>query len=92
MALLDAWSLSNKLNEYETSIDQALGAWWKTRRTQLAYVRHMSRFLTPLYQSNSYALGLFRDNVMAPLGRLPGLYKLQLKTLASEIFLDDRFL
>lgn len=92
MALLDAISLSKHLAEYEGALDQALATWWHARKTQLAYVRCMSKWLTPLYQSNSAALGFFRDYIMAPAGRLPGLYQLQLKTLASIAFVDSRYL
>ncbi|MEM9384826.1 MAG: hypothetical protein AAGA68_07175 [Pseudomonadota bacterium] len=43
--------------------------------------------LTPLYQSDHRWLGVLRNAVVAPIGRLPGFYTLQLKTLASEVFL-----
>lgn len=90
MALLDTLSLSLNLSKDGIPLDQALNSWWQSRRKQLAFVRHMSRFLTPLYQSENAAFGIFRDNIMAPMGRLPGLNTLQLKTLASEVFLDRR--
>ena len=90
MALLDALSLSMCISECDVKVERALSVWWAMRRKQLFYVRLMSKLLTPLYQSNTRTFGLLRDNLMAPIGRLPGLYKLELKTLASEVFLDHR--
>ena len=88
MALLDALSLSshlkNPLNNLETSLEQ----WWRSRRYQLAYVRYLSKWLTPLFQSESKLCEVFRDHIMAPVGRLPVFDTMQLKTLASEVFLN----
>jgi 2-polyprenyl-6-methoxyphenol hydroxylase-like FAD-dependent oxidoreductase len=103
MALLDAWSLAQHLpnsRDYlgnsstsqhsidEKSLDDVLGRWWKSRRYQLAYVRQLSKFLTPLFQSESKSCELFRDWIMAPTGKLPVFDTLQLKTLASEVLND----
>lgn len=88
MALLDSWLLANFLKGNGNDLHDALEAWWNARKFQLAYVRHLSRFLTPLYQSENDLYSIFRDWIMAPLGRLPFFYNLQLKTLASEMFLE----
>lgn len=90
MALLDAWSLSSCLNQEERNLEATLEKWWRSRRYQLAYVRYLSKFLTPLFQSESKACELFRDWIMAPTGRLPLLDTLQLKTLASDVFLTKQ--
>ena len=87
MALLDAYWLSHHLLQADDEIDAALGRWWQTRKRQLQYVRQLSRFLTPLYQSDNGLFATFRNAVVAPMGKLPGFYGLQLKTLASEVFL-----
>lgn len=86
MALLDAWSLSTHINA-ENGLNNDIERWWQSRKKQLSYVRHLSRFLTPLFQSESKACEFARDWLMAPAGRLPVFDRLQLKTLASEVFL-----
>lgn len=89
MALLDAWSLSECISK-ESDIIESIEKWWKSRKNQLAYVRHLSRFLTPLFQSESKACELVRDWIIAPAGRLPVFDRLQLKTLSSEVFLTEK--
>ncbi|MEO0421836.1 MAG: NAD(P)/FAD-dependent oxidoreductase [Pseudomonadota bacterium] len=89
MALLDAYLLACGLEQGAGNIDAALERWWRRRQWQLQYVRQLSRFLTPLYQSDHASFGVFRNAVVAPTGRLPGFYSLQLKTLASEVFLPS---
>lgn len=87
MALLDAWLLAKYVGESEKSLEERLEKWWSTRKYQLLYVRYLSRFLTPLYQSDNDFFAFLRDFIIAPTGRIPWFYKLQLKTLASEVFL-----
>ena len=89
MALLDAWSLAMSIDKKDEELAHSLEQWWRSRRYQLAYVRHMSRFLTPLFQSDSKLCELFRDWLMSPIGRLPIFDSLQLKTLASDVFLTE---
>lgn len=85
MALIDAWTLSISISA-ENDLNASLEKWWQSRKNQLAYVRHLSRFLTPLFQSESRVSEFMRDWVIAPAGRLPIFDRLQLKTLASEVF------
>lgn len=96
MALLDAYWLAKSLERSArcdstdglgTGLDNRLEYWWRNRHKQLAYVRYLSRWLTPLFQSDSKFCSLFRDKLMAPVGRLPVFEHWQLKTLASEVFL-----
>ena len=87
MALLDAWLLAKAIQRNKPQLHDAVAQWWHARRYQLAYVRHLSRLLTPLYQSENKLNGVWRDKLMAPMGRVPWFYQLQLKTLASEVFL-----
>ncbi|MEN7341623.1 MAG: NAD(P)/FAD-dependent oxidoreductase [Pseudomonadota bacterium] len=87
MALLDAYCLAQCFDSND-SIEIALNRWWRLRKRQLRYVRQLSRFLTPLYQSDHALFGAFRNTIVAPFGKLPGFYRLQLKTLASEVFLE----
>lgn len=88
MALLDARSLAMSITRNDSNFHDVIAQWWQGRRYQLAYVRHLSRLLTPLFQSDSRLCDVFRDRVMAPVGRLPLFDTLQLKTLASEVLLN----
>ena len=89
MALLDSWLLAKSIAKNFDALEIAIDKWWKLRRYQLAYVRHLSRFLTPLFQSENKSYSVFRDWFMAPIGHMPLFYQLQLKTLASEVFLTS---
>ena len=90
MALLDAWSLASHLNKEDDNVSRSLEQWWSSRKHQLSYVRHLSRLLTPLFQSESKVCEMFRDFIMAPVGRLPIFANMQLKTLASDVFLTEK--
>lgn len=87
MALLDAWHLAHHLANQSENMAHNLENWWRSRRSQLMYVRYLSRFLTPLFQSESKMCEVIRDYFIAPIGRLSIVDKIQLKTLASEILL-----
>lgn len=89
MALVDAWSLANSINLKDEDLTQSLDEWWASRKYQLLYVRHLSRLLTPLFQSESKSCEVFRDWIMAPLGRLSIFDNIQLRTLASDVFLKS---
>ena len=88
MALLDAFSLVESLMG-EPTLTNALEKWWGSRKYQIMYIRHLSRFLTPLFQSDVSIYSAFRDYIMAPMSSIPFLYRLQLRTLASEVLLDS---
>ena len=88
MALLDAFVLAESLKA-ESDLNTALEQWWSSRRYQIMYIRYLSRLLTPLFQSEVGMYSVFRDYVMAPMSKIPFLYNLQLKTLASDVFLDS---
>lgn len=88
MALLDALSLANSINTKDENLTSSLERWWNSRKYQLSYVRHLSRLLTPLFQSESKTCEVFRDWIMAPVGRLSVFDSIQLKTLASDVFLS----
>ena len=89
MALLDSQLLAQHLTN-DRELHESLEEWWRSRKKQLMYVRHVSRLLTPLYQSDQTLYGLFRNCLVAPMGRIPWLYQWQLKTLASDIFLKKK--
>lgn len=86
MALLDAQAIAKALRA-APSIDCAVRSYAKKRRLQLRYVRWASRLLTPLFQHDSSFYGTGRDLLLGPMSGLPGLYRLSLRTLASDLFL-----
>jgi 2-polyprenyl-6-methoxyphenol hydroxylase-like FAD-dependent oxidoreductase len=70
MALLDAQALADALASHD-ELGAALHAYRKARRRHVAIYQRLSRWLTPLFQSNRDALTTVRDGVFGPLGRLP---------------------
>ncbi|WP_157510992.1 NAD(P)/FAD-dependent oxidoreductase [Frateuria sp. Soil773] len=70
MALLDAEALADAL-AMGGDIDAALHAYRRRRRHHLAVYQRLSRWLTPLFQSERDALAGLRDRCFHPLGRLP---------------------
>jgi 2-polyprenyl-6-methoxyphenol hydroxylase-like FAD-dependent oxidoreductase len=70
MALLDAQALADALIA-STDIDDALDLYRRRRRGHLAVYQRLSRWLTPLFQSNHSTLAGMRDLAFGPLGRMP---------------------
>lgn len=70
MALLDAEALADALAVSATP-DEALAGYVRRRRDHLAIYQRMSRWLTPLFQSQRDGLARWRDLAFHPLSRLP---------------------
>jgi 2-polyprenyl-6-methoxyphenol hydroxylase-like FAD-dependent oxidoreductase len=70
MALLDAQALADALAA-STNVPAALDAYRRQRRTHVGIYQHLSRWLTPLFQSDREALAGIRDRFFGPLGRMP---------------------
>jgi 2-polyprenyl-6-methoxyphenol hydroxylase-like FAD-dependent oxidoreductase len=70
MALLDAGTLADALAQC-ASVPLALQHYARARRAHLGVYQHLSRWLTPLFQSDRNALAWLRDAAFGPLGRLP---------------------
>jgi len=70
MALLDAWALARALT-LSTDIEEALNEYATSRRWHIRLYQMMSWMFTPVYQSDSSLLPLFRDLIAAPLSRMP---------------------
>lgn len=70
MALLDAQALSDALAACNDVAD-ALRTYQRIRRSHLAVYQRLSRWLTPLFQSERDRLARIRDFGFGPLGRLP---------------------
>lgn len=69
MALLDAYALAEMLREH--TVQDALPAYAKSRRTHILTYQILSRIFTPMYQSDSRILPVIRDWVLAPLMLTP---------------------
>jgi 2-polyprenyl-6-methoxyphenol hydroxylase-like FAD-dependent oxidoreductase len=70
MALLDALTLRTELVS-STDLQEALAAYARKRRRQMAYYQALSRGFTPFYQSDSRILPPLRDYIIAPATQLP---------------------
>ena len=82
MALLDARSLANALS-VQPDLPSALAHYDADRRQHLVIYQRLSRWLTPLFQSNSTLAAWLRDLTMYPSSRLPFVHQQSLKVLAG---------
>lgn len=71
LALLDARVLRDCLRELAEP-GPAFASYSRRRRAHLRYYQFASRWLTPLFQSDSRVAGWARDACMGPLARFPG--------------------
>lgn len=71
MALLDALGLARALREH-TALPEALNAYAGTRSRHVAAYQFWSRWLTPVFQSERDLIAGLRDQLLHPLGRIPG--------------------
>lgn len=69
LALIDAVVLARCLRDDDT--DRALARYERIRRAHVAYYQIASRWLTPLFQSDSKTLGALRDAMLGLACRLP---------------------
>ncbi|MBB3228053.1 2-polyprenyl-6-methoxyphenol hydroxylase-like FAD-dependent oxidoreductase [Luteibacter sp. Sphag1AF] len=83
MALLDAATLADCLRDH-VDVDRALAVYAKTRRTHVRTYQFISRWLTPLFQSDHAWLGGWRDALFGPMGRMPGARTPMLSILTGE--------
>lgn len=70
MALLDAQALADAMDSHD-DLTRALDAYQRERRRHVAIYQRLSRWLTPLFQSDRNALAALRDRCFGPLGRMP---------------------
>jgi 2-polyprenyl-6-methoxyphenol hydroxylase-like FAD-dependent oxidoreductase len=70
MALLDVQALADALAA-PIDVDDALDLYRRSRRAHLAVYQRLSRWLTPLFQSERAILAGMRDLAFGPLGRMP---------------------
>ncbi|MFB2550820.1 FAD-dependent oxidoreductase [Ensifer soli] len=70
MALLDAATLAHMLSRHD-SVGAALGAYAAARRRHVRVFQMLSLAFTPFYQSDSKALAIIRDRLVATIARVP---------------------
>ncbi|MBS0455738.1 MAG: FAD-dependent monooxygenase [Proteobacteria bacterium] len=83
MALLDAQALAAALASHG-DLGAALAGYARQRRKHVAIYQSLSRWLTPLFQSDQLWLGSLRDALFAPIGRLPLARTQMLRILAGS--------
>lgn len=83
MALLDAMALARALRQGDAETAPARQA--RMRRRHVAAYQAMSAAFTPMYQSDSRALPLLRDQVLAPMSRLPGVRHLLTALVTGDL-------
>lgn len=84
MALLDALGLARAL-EANRDISRALDAYSRSRRGHIQLYQLASWMFTPAYQSDSRAIALVRDWLMAPLSRVWPMPKILAALVAGSI-------
>lgn len=82
MALLDADALAQALAQCD-SVSAALARYDRTRREHVRIYQFVSRWLTPLFQSDAAIGAWLRDTFLYPVGRIPGIKGQTLKVLAG---------
>lgn len=82
LALLDAQGLSLSL-EAADDVPSALAVYAKRRRQHVKIYQFVSRWLTPLFQSNRDVVAWMRDVAFGPLGRMPVASGQMLQVLAG---------
>ncbi|NJR44078.1 FAD-dependent monooxygenase [bacterium] len=82
MALLDAQALAAALSHHQV-LSIALAEYDQRRQAHVRMYQRLSRWLTPLFQSNSSLAAWLRDLSFYPVSRLPGLRYQSLKVLAG---------
>lgn len=85
LALMDAHALSLAIEESD-DVPHALAAYTQRRRHHLKIYQFISRWLTPLFQSDRDAVAWLRDVAFGPLGRMPVASGQMLRVLAGTKF------
>ena len=83
MALLDSWALAHAL-ERNNDLATALVEFDRERRLQVSGYQRISRWITPMFQSESRLLAMVRDRAFYPLSRLPFVKGSMLRALSGQ--------
>lgn len=71
LALADVWSLAHAIRDHPTDLPAALEAHCRGRRAHVAWYTWLSRFMTPVFQSDLVPLGWARDLAFPMAARIP---------------------
>ena len=71
LALADAWSLAHALRDRPADLAAALEVHARRRRAHVAWYTWLSRFMTPVFQSDLVPLGWARDLTFPMAARIP---------------------
>ena len=83
LALCDASVLAAAIAR-EATLEAALAAYDSARRANVRYYQRVSRWLTPLFQSDQTWLGPFRDAFMGPCCKVPLFRQIMLESLIGS--------
>jgi 2-polyprenyl-6-methoxyphenol hydroxylase-like FAD-dependent oxidoreductase len=83
LALVDAWVLAACLRDNSCDLSGALESYQQIRLSHTGFYQFASRWLTPVFQSNSRAIATARDFLMGPACKMPILGNEMLKTLVG---------
>lgn len=85
LALWDAMVLADTIAEEQDratpSLERALRRYSANRHDHLAYYQWATRFLTPFFQSDAWALGILRDLMMPLFGKVPFTQRLMTRSM-----------
>ena len=87
MALLDVMALTQALQE-STNLPAAMDSYAKKRRFHVKLYQGLSRVFTPFYQSDSLALPLARDHLVAGLSRISVAQRLLANIVSGKLGLN----
>jgi 2-polyprenyl-6-methoxyphenol hydroxylase-like FAD-dependent oxidoreductase len=71
LALADAWSLASAIRQEPGHLAAALERHHRSRRAHIAWYTWLSRFMTPVFQSDLVPLGWARDMAFPVVARIP---------------------
>ena len=71
LALADAWSLVRSLRTHGEALEPGLAAHVADRREHIRWYRWLSRYMTPVFQSDLVPMGWARDVLFGPAARVP---------------------
>jgi len=71
LALADAWSLAHQIRVHGSDLPGAIEAHHRGRRAHVAWYTWLSRFMTPVFQSDLVPIGWARDAAFPLAARVP---------------------
>lgn len=86
--MLDAWALARAM-ERNADTAMALADYDQERRAAVCRVQRLSRWVTPIFQSDSRVLAALRDHALPRLSRLPFIKASMLRTLCGHCPIEE---